>query len=75
MVERGMFSGVDAAKPVTVQVPGNVAWETIISGSPYSGNDNTGNWGNAFRGGGWDGTGYLDGEVNANISLTIEEIL
>jgi hypothetical protein len=29
------------------------------------------NWGNAFRGKGWDGTDYLTGTVNSDINLTI----
>jgi hypothetical protein len=65
-----MFYGVDSTKSVTLKVPGNTEWNGIIAA--YSGastaNDN---WGNAFRGGGWDGTSYLDGTVNSSINLTI----
>jgi hypothetical protein len=56
-----MFSGVNAAKPVTIQVPG-----TALAGyGPSPTNTTTGNWGNGFRGGGW---------VRIGISLTIEKL-
>jgi chitodextrinase len=67
-----IFSGVTGGtKSVTVKVPDNTAWSNIISA--YNGANTTNdNWGNAFRGGGWDGDTYLTGTVNENISLTIE---
>ncbi|MCL2705360.1 MAG: leucine-rich repeat domain-containing protein [Spirochaetaceae bacterium] len=34
----------------------------------------TQNWGNAFRGMGWDGTSYLTGSVNPNINLIIQNL-
>jgi hypothetical protein len=40
----------------------------------YTGSDSADNWGNAFRGKGWDGTDYGSDEVNSNISLTIDYI-
>jgi hypothetical protein len=70
-----LFYNVTAARNVTVQVPGNAAWSDIISGSPYSGNDTTENWGNGFRGGGWAGTAMMNSAyINISIKLTIEEI-
>jgi hypothetical protein len=57
-------------KSVTVMVPNNEAWSGLIGGS-Y--NDTTGNWGNAFRGGGWNGTSMFSSTaVNENINLTIK---
>jgi hypothetical protein len=68
-----MFIVIDALQTVTVMVPLDAAdWNTIVSGSPYTGADTANNWGNAFRGIGWDGTNYLNGTVNSNITLTIE---
>jgi hypothetical protein len=68
---QNMFSQVTAAKAVTVKVPsGAAAWSGIIGS--YTTDTTTGNWGNAFRGKGWDGTSYLSGVVNENIKLTIE---
>jgi hypothetical protein len=69
----GMFSHVGTAKTVTVKVPsGEAAWDgktgTYSGGSPYAEN-----WGNGFRGGGWDGSAFLSGNaVNGNITLIIE---
>jgi hypothetical protein len=66
-----LFYNVTSPKTVTVKVPDNAAWNAIISA--YNGTNTTNNtWGNAFRGGGWDGESYLDGEVNPNINLTIQ---
>jgi hypothetical protein len=59
-------------KTVTVKVPDNQAWSDIISA--YSDADTaTENWGNAFRGMGWDGESYLGYTVNSNINLIIEK--
>jgi hypothetical protein len=68
---RSIFLSV-GTKAVTVKVPNNAAWDAIIGA--YNGTNTTNNtWGNAFRGGGWDGTNYLTtGTVNSSISLTIE---
>ena len=71
-----MFGG--GAKSVTVRVPsGATVWDSIVSDSPYSGNDTTVNWGNGFRGGGWTAeSAFVDGGadyVNNKITLTIEE--
>jgi hypothetical protein len=64
-------------KTVTVKVSGG-AWNSIISGGPYTetGPETfifTDNWGNGFRGGGWTETGMTDNKrVNSNINLTVE---
>ena len=56
---------------VTVQVPaGTTSYGTVPA--TYSGSDSTPNWGNAFRGLGWDGTNYSSGTVNSDITLNIE---
>ena len=61
-----IFGEVYSGKNVTVWFPidsaavyGNVPTDTVSQ-----------NWGNAFRGMGWDGTAYLDGAVNGNIYLS-----
>jgi hypothetical protein len=67
-----MFGNVTGGpKLVTVKVPDNPVWNAIIGA--YDGTSTANDtWGNAFRGGGWDGESYLDGTVNSNIRLTIE---
>jgi hypothetical protein len=62
-----MFSSVSAAKNVTVKVPSGA---TGYGSSPANTADS--NWGNGFRGGGWDGAAATGGAVNSYISLTIE---
>jgi hypothetical protein len=70
-VGTNMFSYVNSAKNVRVKVPSDApAWNGKTG--TFIGEDAAGNWGNAFRGGGWDGIDYLGGTVNGNISLTIE---
>jgi uncharacterized repeat protein (TIGR02543 family) len=63
-----------SAKIVTVMVPaGATGYGTIPS--TYSGTDTTENWGNGFRGGGWDGTGFdhvIASGINRNITLTVQ---
>jgi hypothetical protein len=68
------------AKTVTVKVP----WYADGYGeipATYSGTDTSENWGNGFRGGGWDN--YRDGDgmfahydgasvINSNITLHVE---
>jgi hypothetical protein len=62
-----MFYDVTADKAVTVKVPsGATGYGTV----PVNTTDN--NWGNAFRGRGWDGSAYGTGIVNGNIKLTVE---
>jgi hypothetical protein len=53
-------------KNVTVQFPleGTAAYGNVPADTT------TQNWGNAFRGMGWNGTAYLGGAVNENINLT-----
>jgi hypothetical protein len=60
-----MFIWVYVAKTVTVKVP---------SGAGGYGTVPLDNWGNAFRGKGWDGASYLNGKVIENITLIIEYI-
>jgi hypothetical protein len=67
-----IFDGVIAAKTVTVRVPSGAAAWTGKTGS-FTTDTATGHWGNAFRGKGWDGTLYLDGTVNSNITLTVTD--
>jgi hypothetical protein len=65
-----MFNGVTSTKTVTVRVPSGA---TGYGSSPANTTDV--NWGNGFRGGGWDGTGFVTNGasyVNSNINLTIE---
>ena len=67
-----LFHNVSAAKAVTVKVPSGATGYGELPGT-YTGTDTTDNWGNGFRGGGWDGSNMTDSStVNSNISLTIE---
>jgi hypothetical protein len=68
----GMFNGITAAQTVTVKVPsGATAWADIIG--TYSGTDETLNWGNCFRGGGWDGSYFVSyGYINTNITVVVQ---
>jgi hypothetical protein len=65
-----IFFYVDIAKNVTVQFPfiGFAAYGNVPADTEGQ------NWGNAFRGMGWNGTAYLDGAVNENITLTYDLI-
>jgi hypothetical protein len=69
----GMFNGVTTPKNVTVEVPSGATGYGTVPGT-YTGSDTTNNWGNAFRGMGWDGSSYQSGTVNSNISLTIKNL-
>ncbi|MDR3130894.1 MAG: leucine-rich repeat protein [Treponema sp.] len=64
-VDVNLFNGVDS-KNVTVKVPAGAAgygtWPT---------DTNTENWGNGFRGKGWNGSACSNGWLNNNIALTI----
>jgi hypothetical protein len=65
-----IFDGINSAQTVTVSAP---LMAILDYGSAYySDTDYSDNWGNAFRGRGWDGTNYLSGTVNTNISLLFE---
>jgi hypothetical protein len=61
-------------KTVTILVPnpGSPVYGSIPAA--YSGSDTANNWGNAFRGKGWDGSSYLTGTVNSNVTLNIKYI-
>jgi uncharacterized repeat protein (TIGR02543 family) len=68
-----MFEGVDS-KTVTVRVPSGATGYGAIPAS-YSGYDTTVNWGNGFRGGGWNGSGFVSGgasNINSNITLIVQ---
>jgi hypothetical protein len=75
-----MFDSVSLAKAVIVKVPSGATGYTPFSGSSaaVSGADETPNWANGFRGGGWKeskwGTDAKEvlSYINQNISLTIE---
>jgi hypothetical protein len=76
----GIFVGIEGPKTVTVRVPSGVTeWADKI-GTTYTGNgdgDDDGeepdvNWGNGFRGGGWTGSAFVDGNnINTDITLNI----
>jgi hypothetical protein len=72
----GMSLNGGETKSVTVKVPSDAtAWDSIVTGSLYNETSSyTDNWGNGFRGGGWDETGHMidDSKVNSNITLTVE---
>ncbi|MDR2479534.1 MAG: hypothetical protein LBD48_09515, partial [Treponema sp.] len=65
------FNFVSFPNTVTVKVPSGASGYTYNNGSDTT----TQNWGNAFRGMGWEGDppAYRTGEVNSNITLSIEE--
>jgi hypothetical protein len=67
-----MFELVDETKNVTVKVPfGATAWSGKTGA--FTGTDSAVNWGNGFRGGGWNGSAFAaNGVVNSNIDLTVE---
>ncbi|MDR1587571.1 MAG: leucine-rich repeat protein [Treponema sp.] len=59
------------SKTVTIKVPsGATGYGTIPF--TYSGDDKTANWGNGFRGGGWNNSAFTkEGNINSNITLHI----
>jgi hypothetical protein len=68
----GMFFNV-GSRTVTVKVPTGATGYGPIPGS-YTTDTTTPNWGNGFRGGGWDGNAFVGGGgFNADITLRIEE--
>jgi hypothetical protein len=71
-----MFRWVNVPKYVTVKVPAGAAGYGAVP-SAYSGSSAVQNWGNAFRGIGWDGSVYDPNDygatVNSNITLEIQE--
>ena len=66
-----LFSGVPGTKNVTVSSRSGAA--TAYGVDEYSNSNSTSNnWGNAFRGKGWNGTAYQGGTVNTNVQLNFE---
>ena len=62
-----MFNEIYSTKNVTVRIP---AGATGYGASEYNKPNN--NWGNGFRGKGWDGTKCLLDDMNSNINLVIQ---
>jgi hypothetical protein len=63
-----VFYDVSSPKSVTVKAP-----STALSAyGPAPVDTTSDNWGNAFRGKGWNGTNYLAGTVNSNINLAFD---
>jgi hypothetical protein len=72
-----MFADIDTALTVTVKIPESAKSAYGVPNLPGTNFNNsdtsTNNWGNAFRGKGWNGgTNYYNGEVNTNITLVFE---
>jgi hypothetical protein len=64
----------DGSISVTVKVPSGAAGYGTIPAA-YSGNDNTGNWGDGFRAWGWNGSSTTTDTIYSfisGISLTVE---
>jgi hypothetical protein len=74
-IEARLFEEVRGAKAVTVKVPVDATGYGTIP-QTYSGDNTTESWGNGFRGGSWNGTGFRDGSrvygINRYITLRIE---
>ena len=66
-VGTGLFGGITSSQTIAISRPSTAA--SAYGTAPDKENTVTENWGNAFRGKGWDGSTYLDGSVNGNISL------
>jgi hypothetical protein len=68
---KNLFNGVKGDKTVTVTVPNNANWNGK-TGS-FTSTNSTVNWGNGFRGGGWDGATFtaID-KISSYITLTIQ---
>jgi hypothetical protein len=67
-----MFDNITTARTVTVKVPsGEAAWSGKTGA--FSGTNTYENWGNGFRGGGWNGSAFTGGasDINTNITLSI----
>jgi hypothetical protein len=62
-----MLNGITANRTVTVKVPNGA---TGYGTSPT--NTTADNWGNGFRGAGWDGSTTGSGYINTYITLKIE---
>jgi hypothetical protein len=69
-----MFHHITTAKTVTVKVPSGAAGYGTVPAT-YSGSTNTtANWGNGFRGGGWNGSAFINGasDINTNITVVVQ---
>ena len=63
-----LFNNINEPKTVTVRIPSDSA----VAYGAVPTDTTTPNWGNAFRGMGWDGATYLTGTVNGNITLVYQ---
>jgi hypothetical protein len=61
-----IFVGISTSQTVTVRMPGGGTGYGTVPEDSYV------NWGNGFRGKGWDGSAYLNGSVNPYIILVYE---
>jgi len=74
-----IFSDITTTKQVKVKVPSGATGYTPFTGTSVtvSGSNNTVNWANGFRGGGWNGSTWSQwggtSYINQNITLTIEQ--
>jgi uncharacterized repeat protein (TIGR02543 family) len=71
----GICSNISTARTVTVKIPASATSAYGVPNLPGTNFDNastTDSWGRAFNGLGWDGTNYLSGTVNTNITLRFE---
>jgi hypothetical protein len=67
-----IFVDIDTAKNVTVKVPSDAAAWNGKTGT-FTTDTTSDNWGNGFRGGGWNGSAMTGStNVNTNINLTID---
>ena len=70
------FQYIAASKTVTIRVPrGATGYITgslpVTAKITVTGGDSSPNWGNGFRGAGWNGSALGSGTINQSISLTI----
>jgi hypothetical protein len=72
-VSNSMFSGVNSARTVTVEVPSGATGYGATLPLTVSGSDTTPCWANGFRGAGWAYNAFVssDSYINQNITLTI----
>jgi hypothetical protein len=73
---RSIFFLISTTKTVTVKVPTGASGYTPFTGTAVtvSGTNNTANWANGFRGGGWNGSSFAQySELNQNISVIIQQ--
>lgn len=69
VVGSNIFNDINSPQTITVKLPTGA---TGYGSQPTNTTDN--NWGNAFRGKGWNGEDYQDGIVNDNITLKYEYV-